>query len=324
MDTPMKFALLINRFARHQTAGKRWLLLRDQVLARLPPGTREVLFDPPFDLDACLADLFLRKKADALVSVGGDGTMNAILHALLRHPEWRPEERYLGGIGLGSSNDFIKPAKDRLSGAPVRLDWEHPCLSDVGKMEFITREGSPAIRYFLLNASAGVTAQANLLFNREDAVLRRLKPWWTQGAILYTVIKILFTHRNTLVSLQWDGQARKVELSNLAILKVPFVSGDFRYDQDIRPADGWLGLNYCHGMTRLELIRALFDLGRGKFPPGAGRVSEKIKQLRVEFSVPAPVETDGEVTEVTGFEVSLIPRAIRLMGIGLPLKNEQT
>lgn len=323
MDARMKFALLVNRNARRRTAGKRWAFLRNQVLSFLPPETVEVPFDPPYDLDKCLAGLFLDQDVTGLISVGGDGTMHNILNAMLRHPEWRPEDRLLGGIGLGSSNDFIKPVKETLWQAPVRLDWRKPFRSDVGKVSFVDPEGGHSVRYFLLNASAGVTAQANHLFNREDATLRRLKPFWTQCAILYAVLKTLFSFRNIPVKLQWDDQTRTLDLSNLAILKVPYVSGNFRYDQDIRPDDGWLGLNYCYNMNRLELIRTLFDLGKGRFVNRPKRVSAKVKELLIDFPCPAPFETDGEVTPVIRLEVSLLPNAVQLMGIGLPSPNQQ-
>ncbi len=310
-----KAAILVNEAAHQGRAGDLWQKARADVLAQLPPGTVEQLFSPPFDLTACLGEM-IAKGVNCFISAGGDGSANYLLNGLMNLREEGEGPFFLGGIGLGSSNDFMKPFGEKIAGLPVRIDWQNPRPSDVGEVIFENENGEMKRLFFIANASLGVTAAANYHFNHPDFLLKILKKNWTTGAIIWTALRTILRWKNNPVRLIFNGLEKEVALSNLAVLKNPHVSGDFKYDQPIQQDDGWLGLNYCAGMSRLELLKTLTDLSKGRFLGKPKRFSELVKNLQVITEKLQPLETDGEVCLAKNIKFNFVPQGIQLLGHG--------
>ena len=254
----------------------------------------------------------LRAGETEFVAAGGDGTVNYMLNLLLDNAT--PQERTrlaLGGIGLGSSNDFYKPVTPSIS-VPTRINFESARPRDVGKITFEVN-GIPRTRYFLTNASAGVTASANYLFNNPDTVLKALKALSTPAAIMYAAMKTIGRHRNieAQVQMPYSGPCN-VNLTNLAILKNPNVSGNFRFPVEAYYDDGRFTVCLFHNMNRRDLLHALNHL-RGK-----GRMEEKkaviwlADLLTVNAAQPFAVEFDGEVVSTTSARFEVLPRFLKV------------
>lgn len=318
-----KAAIFINEAAHQGRAGGIWQKARKAVLAHLPPDTFEQRFTPPFDLG-----FNLRKQVESgvgcFISAGGDGSANYLLNELMNLREEGEGPFFLGGIGLGSSNDFMKPIGEKLAGLPVRIDWQHPRPADVGEVIFENEKGETQRLFFLANASLGVTAAANYHFNHPGFFLKTLKQHWTGGAIIWTALRTIFRWKNLPTRLVFNDLEKEIELSNLAVLKNPHVSGDFKYDQPIQQADGSLGLNYCASMSRFELLETLADLSKGRFSGKPKRFSELVKNLQVITEGLQPLETDGEVCLAKNIRFSLVPQGIQMLwhGFSSTQKNQ--
>ncbi len=317
MPSVQKIAILVNEAAHQGRGGDLWQKTRGEVLAQLPPGTVEQRFSPPFDLVACLHEL-VAKDVNCFISAGGDGSANYLLNELMNFREEGEGPFFLGGIGLGSSNDFMKPVGGKIAELPVRMDWQNAQPADVGEVVFENESGKTERLFFIANASLGVTAAANYYFNHPDFLLKILKQRWTGGAIIWAALRTILSWKNIPTRLIFNGLEKELALSNLAVLKNPHVSGDFKYDQPIQQDDGWLGLNYCASMNRFELLKTLADLSKGRFSGQPKRCSEFVKNLEIETQVPAPLETDGEVFLAKNIRFSVLPKAIHLLGHGIP------
>ena len=67
------------------------------------------------------------------IAAGGDGTVNALVDALVRlRGTIALDDLTLGAIGLGSSNDAHKPVEREIGGIPVRIDAQRALPRDVG------------------------------------------------------------------------------------------------------------------------------------------------------------------------------------------------
>lgn len=316
LPTVRRTAILLNPNAGGGRARRGWAHLRDAVLARLPAGAVEIELSPHRSLAEQLRECIEREGTNGFVAVGGDGTLHALVNALLPLSGWEPLPWAIGAIGLGSSNDFHKPYRTRIGRVPVRLDWRGLTAVDVGQVQFRDPTGRLQQRFFLINASLGVTAAANHFFNHGDTVLRRLKSHWTAGAISYAAIRTILGYRNFPAMLHFANTTKTIALTNLAVLKSPHVSGSFRYDQAIDPADGQLGFHYCDGLTKVELLRLLWDLGRGRFRGRPRRYSHRVRTVQVTVPHAVPLETDGEVYPGTDFVFSVLPQHLPLFGHG--------
>ena len=316
-DRQLKPLVLVNLSANQGRGGQRWERAAPDLKSMLPKEAEYILYRPPFQLESTLNKYVGENGFNCIISAGGDGTVNLILNSLMNLPGVETEKFYLGGIGLGSSNDFLKPVETSLGSVPVRIRPEKSLLADVGKVRFTGSGGAQETRYFIVNASLGITAEANSIFNRGEQPIRFLKPRMPHVAILYAAVRTILTFRNFPVCLQ-VGQAGqetvKFCLSNLSVLKNPHVSGSYAYDQDIRADDEFLGLNYCSEMSKLQLLNVLWDLRKGRFSGKPGRFSAKVKQMEVFPDKCVALEVDGEVTEARQVRFSLATRKINVLG----------
>ena len=319
-ENGLKPVVIVNLAANQGNAARRWGIIEPELQCMLPEDTEYILYHPPYLLGESLKHHVREKGCNCVISAGGDGTINLILNLLMNLQGVETQKIHLGGIGLGSSNDFLKPYKTAVKDIPCRIRPEKSLPADIGKVRFIGSTGKEVTRYFIVNASLGVTAEANRIFNRGDQPIGFLKPRILDLAILYTAVKTILTYRNIPVALRIESVAKgnieevRVLLSNLAVLKNPHVSGRFVYDQDISLGDAQLGLNYCSGMSRWQLLHVLWDLSKGRFSGKPGRHSMKVRKVKVAPDALIPLEMDGEVVEANDIQFSLAENRIYLLG----------
>jgi diacylglycerol kinase (ATP) len=241
------------------------------------------------------------------IAAGGDGTVNALLNALIDCRGSVPLERLvLGAVGLGSSNDFHKPFGSRAAGIPIRLDDKAARPRDVGRVTFADATGATHIRHFVVSASLGLTANGNDFFNTSNRLLRLLKRCWTDGAVAYAVLRTLAVHHNLGVRLDGTPTA----LTNLSIQKTAYVSGSLFYDTPVAPDDGLFSINLAAGLSRAAALRVVLALLRGRFAGRRGCRHWQAPRLEVTASAPFAVELDGEIEHATQATFEVLPERI--------------
>lgn len=305
--------VIVNPYCHQGQGWRRWLSLQDEVMANLPEGAAFVVLEKGLRLEDILLPKLQRDHHTLLISAGGDGSVHFLINTLLQ-ANVPLDKLAVGAIGLGSSNDFLKPFKNRVKNIPVRMDYRGPIVwHDVGQIRYQNEEGVAQKRYFIINASLGVTAAANWNFNHPDRVLGYLKAHFTHLAILYTAVKTILTYRNEACELFYNGLSQQVAISNVNILKIPHVSGSLYYPQKILPDDGQLGLNLCLGMSKWELLQILDQLGKGRFDLGKKTFSTYTQSIEISAAEPRIFECDGETDQSRHLEIQLVPKAIPIL-----------
>ena len=222
-----------------------------------------------------------------------------------------PEDDSFGAVGLGSSNDFHKPVPPSTL-VPTRINIASSRFRDVGKITY-WQDGLPHTRYFLSNASIGVTAMANHLFNTPGAVLKTLKFLSTPSAIMYAAAKAIAQHRSIPAHLHMPSGGRcAVHLSNLAILKNPHVGGNLRFPVDADYENGRFAVCLFHNMTRFDLLHALGQLRSGGISGRDTIVMWEAQSLSVSSAGTFAVEFDGEVVMTTNVRFEVLPRHLKV------------
>ncbi|MDP2039466.1 MAG: diacylglycerol kinase family protein [Ignavibacteria bacterium] len=258
----------------------------------------------------------LRKGEQKFIAAGGDGTINFLLNTLAQKLE--PEQLrqiQVGAIGLGSSNDFHKPFNKvkLIDGIPCRFDFTNTVLHDLGKVNWIDEQKKGLCNYWINNASIGVTAEANCLFNHPHRFLLSLKSKTTNQAIVYTAVKTIFTYKNIWADVSCDqATPRTTEITNLGIVKNPNFSGSFCYDSPYTRNSGLFYVHTCEGMTIPQTLGALYNLSSGKFTGSKNTRSCKASAVNVKSSKHFAVEYDGEVIRTNQAEFSLIKNGVQL------------
>ena len=214
-------AILVNYSANNDSGEKKWLLVKEKVLEMLPSNTRVISYKKGFDIEKCIRELITEQNINCIISAGGDGSINYILNAIIACKGESNVDISLGAIGLGSSNDFTKPATNFISGIPVKLNRNNSKPSDIGKVTFVDKSSSRHTRYFIINASLGVTAEANLLFNEGDFMINRIKARFIGMTILYAAVKSIMRYKNKIIHLSYDDVNEKINFTKISVIKNP-------------------------------------------------------------------------------------------------------
>jgi diacylglycerol kinase (ATP) len=249
------------------------------------------------------------------VAAGGDGCVNALLQAVMTSlTDNQRGSVSIGAVGLGSSNDFHKPlSPDRLiSGIPCTMDFSSARPRDVGVLTYPSH-GTSERRYFLINASAGLTAEANRFFNSPDRILALLKRISTGAAILYAAFTTMATYQNRCLTIETNGGLRReLELTNLAILKNPNVSGGLKFPGEPRYDSGTLEFHLAGSLRTIGRIRLFTCLAAGRPARGPNMRSWESPAATLSATRPIAVEFDGEVIMTEQVRLSILPRHLQV------------
>jgi diacylglycerol kinase family enzyme len=256
----------------------------------------------------------LNKGRNNFVIAGGDGTLNHFLNDImnLAEPEILSKVK-IGSVGIGSSNDFHKPFQsgNLLNRVPYKLNFSNALYRDVGYMQF-HKERKLRAKYFLINASIGITAEANNFFNNPDSILRFLKKSNTQSAITYAALKNIFTYKNFFAEIRSNNEIFGTNISNMGIIKTPFFSGKLRYQSTPLLNNGLFDIHLYRSLKKWRLLDLFYSLGTGICDNSFNKKFWRTNRLKVISQKEFAVEFDGEVITTKSVEFSVIPRLIQV------------
>ncbi|MFN2438442.1 MAG: diacylglycerol kinase family protein [Chitinophagaceae bacterium] len=312
MDRPVY--IIINPNCNQGRGWKRWLSIRSDVSKQLLQA-KEIVTEKGEDLSIQLKKILESNEEAFIISAGGDGSIHTLVNMLLKSGNSNKKNISIGAIGLGSSNDFLKPFQSVIKNIPVRINIARPyLLHDVGKAVYLDEKNNQKEKLFIINASFGVTAEGNWNFNNPRRLLKWLKTNSTRLAISYTAISTILSYKNKYATIRFNGEEQQLNISNINILKIPYVSGSLHYKQAILRDDGRLGLNICFNMNKRELLQTLFNLEKGRFTENNKRISTFANDFQLVSDIPIVFECDGETEKATCVQVSVIPKAIKILG----------
>jgi len=246
------------------------------------------------------------------IAAGGDGTVNLLLNALLNSGA-AGEGAVLGAIGLGSSNDFHKPFRPEsfVGGISVRMDRQRARACDVIAVRYRNGGAGLSRRYCLINASIGITAEANALYNSRARSIALVQRMSHEAAVVVSALQTIVRFRNISAELSFEHQpGRSFRITNLGVIKNPHFAGGLCYDTAIRPDDGRFGVNLCAGMTKWEAVMTLLRLYRKDFSGHPKTYSWFAREFAFQSETPFALEMDGEVVKADRAVFSVLPGLI--------------
>jgi diacylglycerol kinase family enzyme len=183
----------------------------------------------------------------------------------------------------------------------------------VGRLLLRNADGRTSVRYWLINASIGLTADANRLFNRAPAPISWMKRVSTGSAIAAAALATLFQDRGRELTVRVNGEPIPgCRYRNLGLIKNPNFAGCLRYDTQPEPDGGTFHLHTVGDVSFPALLRILAGLARGRFAGRPGTRSLEAVTAAVSSERPFAVEFDGEVTEAVSVEASVLPRRLEV------------
>lgn len=242
-------------------------------------------------------------RFDAVVALGGDGIIHEAVNGLMAlPPDARPA---LGVIPVGSGNDYastLSMARD-VARAVSQLADARPVRVDVGRVNGV---------WFAETLSFGLDAAIAL-----DTVERRRRTGRT-GTLLYLAAGLdqMVNHLDRRrYRASFDGGApQEGEMFLFAVQNGPTYGGGFAVAPRASVADGRLDVVVAHPPLTRRKALLLFMLAKDGRHTRFGELEfRQARSLHVEFDEPLPVQVDGERLEGTAFDVSVEPRALRVL-----------
>lgn len=304
--------LLLNTRAYGGNALKKW----DRIKNSLPfvdfDAGHKVDKNSHEKLDISNAILKGERK---FIAAGGDGTINYLLNEILSNPSITMiDEIQIGAIGLGSSNDFHKPmtSSHLINGIPCKVDFTSSKERDIGCITYV-HNGKRVNKYFLINASIGVTAEANYFFNHPNFILKLFKRMNTSAAIIYSAIHTIMRYKNIeLKMIDSKNNSKIFKVANLAITKSPYISGNLKLNYTPNYKNGLLNIHLLGDTTKFELIKVLHQLQNNKTDSANVFNSSQSSSILIKAEKPFKVEFDGEIISTHCAQFSLLKKRIRV------------
>ena len=302
--------VILNGAAAGGRGLRKWKAIEGALHPYLTNREMAVLDDP--DQTRLWIEEALHRGEVRFVAAGGDGTVNLLVDTIMKRAPLDLLQRVcVGAVGLGSSNDFHKPRRSghQVRGVPFRLDFTSPIAHDVC---FVDPDDAGR-RYWIVNASVGLTAEANRFFNQPDRALRFLKNVSTGAAIAYAAVHTLAMKRDRPMTLWVNcGPPFDAAVTNIGIVKNPNFSGSLTYGSPYEPDSGLFHVHLCKGMSRPRVLATLWRSARRGFSGLPLTRSWRSRNLVVKADEDFPVEFDGETLETRRASFSILKGAIRL------------
>lgn len=303
--------ILLNSKAAGGNAIKKWNSIKNQI----DIGTATIHYSDGNDSLKEEIISAINNGEKNFIIAGGDGTINLFINLLLSvtKPEIIKEIK-LGAIGIGSSNDFHKPLTQdsMVNNIPIKINFNIAALRDVGCISY--HSGKHLLKkYFLINASIGVTAEANYYFNSSGFITKALKKISTNYAINYSALRAIINTKSIELKITDSNHIiKQLKLANLAITKSPHISGDITMDYPYSYQDGLFNIYFLDMRSKIELIKLLNRLQSKKID--ASNVFGIIKSpyLFIKAEKSFKVEFDGEVIITDRAEFSILQKGIRI------------
>jgi len=238
-----------------------------------------------------------------IISIGGDGTLHNIINGIQRQNSVNSSEIQIGVIPIGTGNDWIKTYKIPLDTGKAISIIKNGNLrqQDLGKIEFLNLSRQPV--YF--NNLAGI--------GFDGFVVSKVGRYKYLGALAYLigVIVGLFSFKNFTVTISLnDTEIKTKSLMVLAGL-CKYSGGGMQLTKDPNPNDGLFDVSVAKDLTKLDIIKNLFNLFNGTIVKHSKVENYKVDNLSININskVQPFIQADGELIGKGNIHLNIVPKA---------------
>ncbi len=237
----------------------------------------------------------IENKSRLVIVGGGDGTLSSCAEILAG------SEVALGVIPLGTGNTFA-----RSIGIPVELKGAVQVIAK-GRIERVD-VGKCNQQIFLNSVSLGLSSEIAGALTGDVKKKFGLLAWPIVGG------KILARHRSLRLRILSKERSFTVKTHQLMIANGRYVAGPIKASEDASLQDHELTVFALGGSSKAALFKAVWHWLRHTHKEAEVVPFFETRQLRVEsLGRPQKANVDGEINERTPLELSIWPRALRVV-----------
>lgn len=237
----------------------------------------------------------LTQRADAVIAVGGDGTVSVVATALMG------ADIPLAIIPGGSTNIIAQEL-----GLPNDLTRAAHLVFE----EFDTRPldvGKCNDRYFLHMAGAGWDSE---IFATTDQDLKKKVGWL---AYVPAALKVLSVPAQQF-TFTIDGEVIRAQAPLVLICNgSSVVTPQFRLGTSIRSDDGELDVIILTATKPHELAEVFARLAGSSLEDSPHIIMRRARRISIVSDEPVAIQMDGDVADTTPAEISVVPHGLRVI-----------
>ncbi len=287
----MELALIVNPAAGGGRVRRRWPLLEEELRRR---GVRwQAFWTERAGHATTLAKTACLEGYDAVVAVGGDGTLNEVVNGAIG------SDVPVGLIPLGTGIDF-----SRTTGLP-RSPGQALDVILAGRVQRVD-VGVVNDRYFCNVAGTGFDATVADRVNQSSSKRGGIIPY------IQAVFQTLFTYRNTPFKISVDDTTFEVTGLLMAVANGRYYGGGFMICPDAEVADGRFDVCIVGDVDKLSTVLLLPRVISGGHRGHPKVTFVKGRRVTVEGPSDLRIQADGEL-------IGHLPASFEMKEAALPM-----
>jgi YegS/Rv2252/BmrU family lipid kinase len=246
-----------------------------------------------------LAESAVTEPWDAIVAVGGDGTLFEIINGMLAGDPGLPIP--LGIIPVGTGNSFSRDLNiGGLDTAVAKI-----VRAKVRKVDLGQYESSEGTRVFINILGFGFVADV-----ANEA--HKHKRW---GALSYVIGVLVITARLESYSLEMEIDGQKFTRDNcfVEISNSTKTGGDMLMAPQALIDDGFLDVIILNKISRIGLLKAFPKIFKGTHVNLPEVEVFKAKNISMKTNSPKILTPDGEIRGTTPLRVTVLPQKLQVL-----------
>jgi YegS/Rv2252/BmrU family lipid kinase len=296
---------ILNPRSGRGRASHAWDAVRAHV-----PGSVAVLETEAPGHASTLTRRALQRGATTVIAVGGDGTISEVVNGFFDGERSVAPFARLAIVPHGTGSDFCRsvnlPASAPSLAAVIASGSAVPI--DVMRVRYTGPDGSIHARHAINVVSFGLGGAVAARANRSSKRLGGTATFL--AATLQTVLR--FSPLAVRLALD-HAPVVTATIMQVAVGNGQFQGGGMRACPEARLDDGWLDVTVVGELRLWELVRALPRLYDGRIHAHPRVWSAKVRRLEAGSDQAVSIEIDGEALGHLPLEISVVPRALRLL-----------
>jgi diacylglycerol kinase (ATP) len=250
--------VIVNPASAGGRTGRLWPRLSRRLRNTL--GPHEVAFTDQRGAASTLARTAVSEGCDAIIAVGGDGTLSEVVDGLFDDGVAIAPHVAVGHITNGTGGDFRRTFDlAKAAAALAVLARGKTRRIDLGHLRYTTHDGDEATRMFANIASFGLSGWVDRRVNRAG-LSKRLGAM----AFYYHSLVALTSYRKPVVDITIDDETTISGATTIGcICNGRYAGGGMCFAPQAQPDDGELDVVVIGDANRVELARAFPALYRG-------------------------------------------------------------
>ncbi|MGC3996965.1 MAG: diacylglycerol kinase family lipid kinase [Anaeromyxobacter sp.] len=305
----MKPYLVVNPASASGRTGRHFDAIAREVRAAV--GDFEYAFTERRGDGVRLAQQALAAGGKLVVAVGGDGTASEVIDGLTSHTGPRDPEALFGFIPRGTGGDLRRTIGigGDVAAAARTLASRSVAVLDLGRIEFVGRDGRPQVRHFANVAGFGVSGVVS------DHVNTGLKLPSGKLSFMLASARALLTWSDRPVRWRVDGGPWQEErVTALSVCNGRYFGGGMLVAPDARMDDGLFDVVVWQGLGIGDFVLKKHKLYDGTHTELANTRVLRGRTVEAEPAgdVDVPLDVDGEGPGRLPARVTLLPGALRI------------